>query len=523
MKRVIFRSPFGHPPRVTSVVSAPGGLCLLVAAMALVPVSVRAQTWTTQTAVQANLTATNNAELTASGNDRKDLITSVQPTFSIAGESAALRLNARIGADLVNYARHSQPNRVSPVIRADLNATLAERLFFLDSSVDVHQTEVDPYSSRAENNTTSNRRTSSTYRISPYLNYEFSPQSSVLARHEEAISRSDSELLTNQRFSTSQLRAEYKGAPFGGYVTLLRDETRFADRSESDWSLESFKVSGDVLIGGELVVGPSLGAERSKFLLEDQSDRVVGGHVRWNPGERTRLAAEVERRFFGTGWDLSVRHRTPFMSFAVLWNRAPVTSTTSVGVVPAGADLSAFLGSILTTRYPNPAERSAFVSNLVATRGLNTNVAGAIDIMANYAQLQNRASATWVLLGPRNTITLSVYRQTLRQLTRADSVITGMAPAGSDNQQTGATISFNRRLTPQMSMDLTSTLSKIRGLALREGDVTDQQTHRLSMTRLMSPRSTLSMGLQYTKFDTTLLGLDSYTAIAAFVGLNHRF
>jgi hypothetical protein len=74
-----------------------------------------------------------------------------------------------------------------------------------------------------------------------------------------------------------------------------------------------------------------------------------------------------------------------------------------------------------------------------------------------------------------------------------------------------------------MSAELTSTLSRIRGLALREGDVTDQQTHRLSLSRSMSPRSTVSMGLQYTKFDTTLIGLDSYTAVAAFVGLNHRF
>ena len=47
----------------------------------------------------------------------------------------------------------------------DLNATLAPRLLFLDSSVDVHQAEIDPYSSRAENSTTSNRRTSSTYRV----------------------------------------------------------------------------------------------------------------------------------------------------------------------------------------------------------------------------------------------------------------------------------------------------------------------------------------------------------------------
>ena len=487
------------------------------------PAAVQAQTWTTQAAVQANLTATNNAELSASGNDRKDLVTTLQPTFQISGESPALRLNARIGADLVSYARHSQPDRVSPVIRADLNATLAQRLLFVDSSVDMHQTEVNPYSSRAENDTTSNRRTSQTFRISPYLNYEFSPHASLLARHDEALSRSDSELLTNQRFSTSQLRAEYKGAPFGGYLTVLKDDVRFTDRSESDWSLQSAKLSGDVLIGGELVLGPSFGIERSKFLLEDQTDRVYGAHVRWNPGERTRLSAEVERRFFGVGWDLSLRHRTPLMTFSVSWNRAPVTTTTSVGVVPAGADLSAFLGSILTTRYPNPAERSVFVDNLISSRGLTTSVPGTIDIMANYAQLQNRASGTWVLLAARNTVTLSLYRQTLRQITRSDSLIAGLAPAGSDNQQTGATLSFNRRLTPQMSMDLTSTLSRIRGLALREGDLTDQQTYRLALVRSMSPRSTLSVGLQYTKFDTTLIGLDSYTAAAAFVGLNHRF
>lgn len=492
---------------------------MLVAAMA--PACAQAQTWTTQATVQANLTATNNAELSASG--RNDLITTVQPSFSILGESAALRLNARIGADLVSYARNSQPNRVSPVIRADLNATLAQRLLFLDSSVDIHQAEIDPYSSRAENDTTSNRRTSSTYRVSPYVNYELSPQSTVLARHEEVISRSDSSLLTNQRYSTTQLRADYKGSPFGGYVTLLKDQTRYSENRESDWSLESFKVSGDVLIGGELVVGPSFGVERSSFLLEDQTDRVYGAHVRWNPGARTQISAEVEQRFFGIGWDLNLRHRTPFMTFSVSWNRSPVTSTTSVGVVPAGADLSAFLNSILVTRYPNPAERSALVNNLVSTRGLNTSVPGTIDIMANYAQLQNRVRGTWVFLGPRNTVTLSVYRQTLRQLSRSDGLIIGMAPAGSDNQQTGATLSFNRRLTPQMSMDVTSTLSKIRGLAQRQGDVTDQQSHRLALSRSMSPRSTVSAGLQYTKFDTTLIGLDSYDAVSAFVGLNHRF
>lgn len=519
MMRVTISSLFHGAPSFCSSGCARAFWCLLVAGVA--SASGHAQTWTTQATVQANLTATNNAELSATG--RNDFITRVQPTFSILGESAALRLNALFGADLVGYARNSQSNRVSPIVRADLNATLAQRLLYIDSSVNVRQAEIDPYSSRAGSDTTSNRRMSSTYRVSPYVNYELSSQTTVLARHEEVISRSDSELLTNQRYSATQLRADYKSSPFGGNVAVLKNQTRYSANRESDWSLESFKVSGDLLIGGEFVVGPSFGVERSSFLLEDQTDRVYGAHVRWNPGARTRLSAEVEQRFFGIGWDLSLSHRTPFMTFSWGWNRSPMTSTTSVGVVPAGADLNAFLNSILVTRYPNPAERNALVNNLVATRGLNTSVPGTIDIIANYAQLQNRVRATWVYLGPRNTVTLSVYRQTLQQLTRSDNLIIGTAPAGSDNLQTGATLSFNRRLTPQMSMDVTSTLSNIRGLGLRQGDVTDQQSHRFALARSMSLRSTVSAGLQYTKFNTSLIGLDSYDAVTAFVGLNHRF
>ena len=142
----------------------------------------------------------------------------------------------------------------------------------------------------------------------------------------------------------------------------------------------------------------------------------------------------------------------PFMTFSVNWNRSPVTSTTSVGVVPAGADLSAFLNSILVTRYPNPAERNALVSNLMATRGLNTSVPGTIDIMANYAQLQNRVRARPGFssgLAIRDAVGLPANAAAAHAVGRVGH---RHGPAGSDNQQTGATLSLNRRLTPQMSI-----------------------------------------------------------------------
>ena len=148
---------------------------------------------------------------------------------------------------------------------------------------------------------------------------------------------------------------------------------------------------------------------------------------------------------------------------------------------------------------------------------------GAIEIFANYAQLQNGATATWVLLGSRNTLTSTVYQQTLRQLTRSGDVTGGVQLAGADNRQTGATLGLNRRLTPQMAADLTSSWSRITGVAARSGDRTAQRTHRLAVLRTLSERTGLSLGAQYDKLGTRVVGFGSYEATSAFIGLNHRF
>jgi uncharacterized protein (PEP-CTERM system associated) len=505
------------------VLGAPTVSSLLVATATVMPLSLRAQTWAAQVVVQANATATSNGTLAPSGDERKDLVTTVRPTFQVSGEGASFKLKALVGADLVSYARNSQPDRVSPLLRADLNARLAERLLFLDASIDVHQAELDPYAPRTESGTTQNRRIASAYRVSPYLSYEILPSSTLLARYEETVIQSDADTLPNQRFSKIQVRAERKPVPLGGSLELVKQDARLSGSSDSRWTVESFKAGGDFAISGEVIVGPVIGAERSMFFLQQHTDSLYGAHLQWTPSERTQLLAEVQHRFFGTGWNLSLRHRTPFMSFALRLNRAPVTSSTSAGVAPAGTDLSVFLDSILTTRYPDAAVRSALVSSLVSSRGLRTNLAGAVDILAEYAQLQSGASATWVLLGSRNTVSLSLYQQTLGQLARPGDVIGSLLPANADNRQTGATLDLNRKLTPQMSIDLASTWSRISGLAARLGDVTEQQTHRLAVIRTLSPHTGASAGLQYNKLRTTVVGVDSHTATAAFVGLNHRF
>jgi uncharacterized protein (PEP-CTERM system associated) len=497
----------------------------LSVALAGLPASLGAQTWRTQAAVQANLTATSNGALAASGEERKDLILSVRPTLQVSADGANLKLKALLGADLVSYARGTQPDRITPAVRADLNATLVERLFFVDASIDSHQAELDPFAPRSEAGTTQNRRVATTYRLSPYVNYEISPRSTLLARYDEVQSRTggDADALANQRLSAYQLRAQTKPLPLGGSIELLRQDTRITGAGDADFTLESLKVAGDIAFGGEFTVGPIVGRERTTLLFEDHSDTLYGAHLLWVPGERTRLEAEVDHRFFGTGWDLSLRHRTPFASMSLRWSRAPVTAATSLGVSAAGSDLTSFLDAILTTRYPDAAARAALVSSLISSRGLPNSLAGGIDVLAGYAQLRSRADAALVLLGTRNTVSISAYRQTLTQLQRSDDSIGSLLPLAADNRQTGATVDLNRRLTPQLSADLRASWSRISGLADRLGDVSEEQTYRLSMIQALSLHTGVSAGLQYNKFKTTVVGIDSYAATAAFIGLSHRF
>jgi uncharacterized protein (PEP-CTERM system associated) len=493
---------------------------LLVTLFVAAPISALAQ-WVVNGAVQANTTVTTNVALASKGQERKDLVTFIQPTFQLLGQGPKFKLNALMGLDGVSYARRSSADKVSPLVRADLNATLVDRLLFVDSSVDVRNTEINAYASRTAQGTTQNQQLSSTYRLSPYFSYQLSPFSTATTRYEEVLSRSDE--TSNQRFSKIEARLQRQPQPWGGSIELLRQDVRFSGSGEGRWSLASYKLVGDWAVSPGLVVGPVLGQERSTLFLQSHTDTLYGAHLKWNPNERLQVLAEADHRFFGTGWDLSMRHRTPAMSFLLQWTRAPITTASSLGVAAAGSDLSVFLNNILTTRYPDAVERRNLVNDLISTRGLRKNQPSAVDVVAEYAQLQTGVNATWVLLSARNTVSVSIYQQTLNQLVRSGDDLSSLLTVGSDNRQRGVSLNLNRKLTPQSSLDAVATWSQIVGLAQRSGDESQEQTYRLSWIRSVSPRTAVSLGLQHRKLNTSVVGIDSYAATAAFAGVNHRF
>ena len=494
----------------------------LVLCLCAITSAARAQPIEFKPEIEITEGVTSNATGAQQGDERPDAITSIRPTLQVSSRSRLLKLDAIVGVNAIAYARELQPNRVFPELSANATAQVVERLFFIDSSVKVGAAERDPYAARSDAASTQNQEVVSVYRLSPTIDRELANGTTVHARYEEIVSHGDAGSATNQRFTNTDASLAWKPRPVGGSIAYETHAIHYSFPADSEWKIETLKARGDVALGGDYVVGPSVGTERTTLLFDSRSEASYGAHLNWTPSERTRLAVEAEHRFFGTGWQMEFRHRMPWLTFSLLWSRAPIDSSNSLGVV--GADgLNAFLDGILTTRYPDPAARAAIVDGLVANRGLQGSAATPIDVRADYVQLQNRLDANAVFLGSRNIVAVGVYMLTARGLAVPADALQGAISAASDNRQVGASLDINRKLEAQLSADFSATWTRITSLPAGAAQTSTNQSYRLALIRALSPHTSLSLALRHESLRTNLATLNSYASTSAYVSMSHRF
>ena len=185
--------------------------------------------------------------------------------------------------------------------------------------------------------------------------------------------------------------------------------------------------------------------------------------------------------------------------------------------------LNAFLDSILTTRYPDPAARAGIVDGLVANRGLQGNAATPIDVRADYVQLQNKLDANAVFLGGRNIVAFGVYALTARGLAVPADALQNVLSGAADSRQVGATLDVNRKLEPQLTADFSATWSRITSLAPGAGQTSSNQSYRLALIRAVAPHTSVSLALRRESLRTNLATLNSYAATSAYVSVSHKF
>lgn len=489
----------------------------------LLPVASPAQDEPVRITLESTLTASDNAPLNPPGSERRGLIATMRPEFALSHRGAGLQVDLTAAAHVLGDSASAQRSGIGPEASALIKATVIDRILYLDASADLRQVEADAFGSRVDPQSDVNRRSSGSYRLSPYVEYELSPHSSLLLRHEANLTTNASGDGSRLASNRSVVRLERDPVPLGSSVELSRLTNEFGQTPGIRFTLDTARIRATLGLAGQVVLSAVIGRDNSRSSTSDYTDTLRGAGLHWRPTPRTDLLANIEQRFFGRSGELSWRHRMPFMLFALNMTRQPVMASTPVGPVLSGPDMRTFLNEILTTGYLDAGLRGSMVDDVVAQRGIDTRLTDAIDIMAGYPQVRSAVDASWVLLGSRNTVTLTFHSQLLRQLRHEGQPLVVFMDARSDSRQSGGSLQLNRRLTPQLNAAILVQWSKINGLAAREGDRSDEWIERVSLTHRLSPRTGVTAGLQRNRFTTTVTDQTSWDATLMFVGFGHRF
>lgn len=488
----------------------------------IVPELVAAQGLRIEPSVASSLIWSSNTDLGTSTNSRSDLILDVRPALRIAAGGPQLKLAGTIGLTSTTYTDGTQPNETAPQANLALNAVLVQRLLFLDLSVRSFQTSEDLFGVRTESTSTVNRFTTTQYAISPYIDREITPSLRLNLRSDNTWTQNTGSNVTldDGYFARHSGRLALRPEPMGFGVEVERTESKFENAPEA--------LTRDI---GRLLVSTAFDAQLELSLIggyeradigpgqPEESGAVYGGRIGWRPSERTDLEATVEHRFFGTGWDASFTHRTPFMAWNLSIVRQVSSYTERLFSAQPGGDIGALLDAAFTTRFPDPTERARVIQEFLAQRGLSTTAQSAINLYSDRLDLYTSASGSIALIRPRDAASLTLYRSRIETLPGANTLLAVLLP--SDVIQKGVTLNWSHRTTPQSAIILTLGGSRADGFNANAGERTKQQVYRIEYNQVLSPRTTALVGVRHQIFDSTVNpdGQES----AAFIGLGHRF
>lgn len=408
--------------------------------------------WTVEPRVSLTETYSDNVNL-ASADRRSDTYTEIVPGVRLTTNSARLRFSLDYQAKRVIYADETSADETQQSLSALGRLELLDDAFFVDFSGNISQQSISALGQQGGSSSAinGNQTETSTYRVSPYLAGLVGGYAQYEVRYGVTSSRSD-----DNRASDS-LNQEWS-AFLGGNTPLAKLSWR-ANALSQYVRYGNQQASHADVVNARLIYQPDIeyrlwisgGREGNDYASLDKTwHSTSGGGLEWVPGPRSKVAVSRERRFFGDADSVELSHRTA--KTALKYSQGK-----SISVVPNQA-VTVGLGTIydlmysqLASQFPDPNERAAAVNMFLQLTGIPANTKLTSGFLTNRVSIQKNRNLSFVLLGGRNSITLSGSRS------ESEALLPGVFGDDFDNfsrvLQRGASILWAHQLSPLSSLN----------------------------------------------------------------------
>ncbi|HWW73314.1 MAG TPA: TIGR03016 family PEP-CTERM system-associated outer membrane protein, partial [Duganella sp.] len=443
--------------------------------------------------------------------------------------SPRLQLLAAYEAHLYAYSRDDPAanQSLSQQFNGKLHAEAVPGLLYLDAAGAYRQQAVSAFGPPVADNTylTENSAKVKTYSLSPYVTRRFGSLVSADLRYTHDVVSADSAGFNHSKADSVQasLGGEV-GARIGWGMQYYRQ--RLEDGVGPTTISGNLGLNGSYQVATPLRLTASIG--RDQYRYESQAGDSPTGKswsagFGWTPSSRTSVSASVGKRYFGDSYHLDAVHRTRATAWSVRY-ATDVTTSRDQFLLPASVSTFDLLDRMYAGAIPDPARRRQAVDAFIRANGLPRTLTDSVNYLSNRYILQKQFSASMAWTLAHSVLVLSVTDERRNALSslQSDSTLLGSryGSLNDNSHQRGGSATFNYRLSPRSSLNLSANFIKADSLVQAATSI--NRAYRLALSRQLGRQ--LNADLELRRQTGSVAGAGGgYRENAIVFHLNQRF
>ena len=452
-----------------------------------------------------------------STNARSEQTTAVTPGIRAVFNTPRVQGFVDYSLSALYYAQGTSGNQFRNALNANAKVNAWDNRAFVDLSGVVSNQAVSAFGPQSvSGRSDTNQSETASFRFSPYLRGSFAGDTDYELRY--SLQTADTDTATRSDITDQSVSVRLGSRPAGQTLGWSFNASSGATDYSRGRDTESSSAQGGLIVAAspQLQVTLLAGVESNDVItLQKKSYNTAGINVDWRPSQNTRVFVGVEDRYFGTGHNIVLEHRTGQTVWSYTDTRGVANNPLQEGTASLGSVYD-LLDRLYTQIQPNPVLRAQLVQAELLRLGLPANALILQNFLTSSATLDRVQRLSVALSGIRSVWTLSFYRS---DSSRLDTIVSGGDDfdLNTDIQQQGWSLNYAHRLTPLTSFNAGLTNQKSvgsSGLNLRSTTVSVGLGTRLTL------RTSASVQLQRGNYSGSS-GSYNDTAISGFI--THRF